>query len=111
MVMAFDPHHLIIVYLRNTNIFQHGPLGTEAGRRFPFPESSKRMHHPSPCSPPCLLFPRCRTALVYVENSGYTAEYFRVLKKGERIDADEKHLGWVVGEDGTVRDGKIAQLP
>lgn len=37
------------------------------------------------------------TALV-----GFTSEYFRVLKKGEKIEADEQKLGWAVSEDGKV---------
>eukprot|EP00904_Undaria_pinnatifida_P008352 jgi/Undpi1/4647/HiC_scaffold_18.g08001.m1 len=31
---------------------------------------------------------------------GYTAEYFRVLKPGEKIEADEKKMGWAESEDG-----------
>lgn len=36
--------------------------------------------------------------------TGYTAEFFRLLKKGEKIDADEKKMGWVeCVENGKVR--------
>ena len=34
--------------------------------------------------------------------AGYTAEYFRVLKHGEKVEADEKKMGWTEYEDGKV---------
>lgn len=34
---------------------------------------------------------------------GYTSEFFRLLKKGEKVDADEKKMGWVeCVENGNV---------
>lgn len=34
--------------------------------------------------------------------AGFTAEYSKVLKRGETIEPDEKAMGWVVSENGKV---------
>lgn len=38
--------------------------------------------------------------------AGYTAEFFRVLGEGEKIDADELKMGWVESE----QNGKVIIL-
>lgn len=51
---------------------------------------------------PILISSRTFTKIMLTRILGFTADYFRMLKKGERLDADEKSLGWVVCEDGKV---------
>lgn len=43
------------------------------------------------------------TPRAWILQTGYSAEFFRLLKKGEKIDTDEKKMGWVeCVENGNV---------
>ena len=49
---------------------------------------------------------------MHLANTGYTAEFFRVLKKGDKIDADEKKMGWIecVGNENVSLSNRFHDL-